>query len=53
MPGLCESLVDAEGSHEPEGEPVAPQDDPCRSTTSETEPSGSKTDKDEKEFPVD
>ena len=54
MPGLCASLVDAhKGSHKYEGKPVAPQDYPCRSTTVEAEPSGSKTDKDKKEVPVD
>lgn len=41
--GLCVSLADAEDSHKAEGEPVAPQNYPCRSTTVESEPSGSKT----------
>lgn len=53
MPGLCVSLVDAEGSHKAEGEAVAPQDYPCSSTTGEAEPSGTKTNQDEKEVPVD
>lgn len=48
MPGLCLSLVDTESLHGAEGEPVAPLDYPCRSTTDESEQSGSKTGKDKK-----
>lgn len=53
MPSLCVSLVDAEGLHEAEGEPVAPQDYTCRSTTGEAELSDRKPGKDEKEMLVD
>lgn len=53
MPGLCVSLADVEDSHKAEWEPVALQNYLCRNTTLEAEPSGSKTDDDKKEVPVD
>lgn len=48
IPGLFVSLADTKSLRGAEGEPVAPLDYLCRSTTDEDEQSGSKTGKDKK-----